>query len=148
MLMLLIGVSAWAQTTTTTVTTTGVVVSEQQRLNQLGADVSNLQMQSSSNTTEIKKIEAAITVAPPADANAKPVTVGEHVGLLEKNFGDLKTDLATNLGVHIHGLVDAGYEYNVNRPDTADSKGGSNPFSSGGSLNQLRVFDPTRTASR
>ncbi len=142
MLMLLIGVSAWAQTTTTTVTTTGVVVSEQQRLNQLGADVSNLQMQSSSNTTEIKKIEAAITVAPPADANAKPVTVGEHVGLLEKNFGDLKTDLATNLGVHIHGLVDAGYEYNVNRPDTADSKGGSNPFSSGGSLNQLRVFDP------
>ncbi|HEY6417487.1 MAG TPA: outer membrane beta-barrel protein [Candidatus Binataceae bacterium] len=142
MLMLLAGVSAWAQVTTTVTSSSSVVVSEQQRLQQLGADVSNLQVQGNSNTTEITKIEKAITVAPPADANAKPATVGEHVGLLEKNFGDLKNDLATNLGIHVHGLVDAGYEYNVNRPDTANSKGGSNAFSTGGSLNQLRVFDP------
>jgi len=115
--------------------------SEQQRLDQLSGQVSNLVKQTDSNTTEIKKIEQAITVAPPADANAKPQTVGEHVGLLEKDFGDLKKDLSDNLGIHVHGLVDAGYESNFNRPDTANSKGGG-PTATGGSLNQLRVFDP------
>jgi hypothetical protein len=55
-------------------------------------------------------------VAPPATADAKPATIGEHVGLLEKNFGDFKTNVEQNLGVSIHGLVDAGYEHNFNQP--------------------------------
>lgn len=117
-------------------------VSEQQRLNALSGEVTNLKAQSDSNTAEIKKIEQAITVAAPADASAKPQTVGEHVGVLEKDFGDLKKDLSDNLGIHVHGLVDAGYEYNLNRPNTFNSKGGANAFSTGGDLNQLRVFDP------
>jgi len=116
-------------------------VSEQQRLDQLSGQVGNLVKQSDQSTSEIKKIEQAITVAPPAEANAKPQTVGEHVGLLEKDFGDLKKDLSDNLGIHVHGLVDAGYEDNLNRPATANSKGGG-PTATGGSLNQLRVFDP------
>ncbi|HYL59402.1 MAG TPA: outer membrane beta-barrel protein [Candidatus Acidoferrales bacterium] len=91
--------------------------SEQKRLDALAGQMTNLQKQSDDTTSEVKKIEQAITVAPPAQADAKPVTVGEHVGLLEKDFGQLKTDLATNLGVSIHGLVDAGYEHNFNQPN-------------------------------
>ena len=127
LISLLCNASAWAETTKSkhrrtyaTTTTTSTVVastSEQQRLNALAGQMSNLQKQTDDTTSEVKKIEQAITVAPPAEANAKPQTVGEHVGLLEKNFGDLKTDLATNLGVHIHGLVDAGYEHNFNQPN-------------------------------
>jgi Putative beta-barrel porin-2, OmpL-like. bbp2 len=46
------------------------------------------------------------------------------------------------LGVHIHGLVDVPYEYNINQPNTSGgSKGGLNAVSTGGSVNQLRVFD-------
>ena len=136
LITLLCNASAWAETTkkhkrtyVTTTTTSTVVASasEQQRLNALSGQVTNLQRQSDDTVSEVKKIEAAITVAPPATADAKPVTVGEHVGVLEKSFGDLKTDLATNLGVHIHGLVDAGYEHNFNQPN--------------GNVNAIRVFD-------
>jgi Putative beta-barrel porin-2, OmpL-like. bbp2 len=116
-------------------------VSEQQRLDQLTGQVSNLAKQTEDSKSEIKKIEQAITVAPPAEASAKPQTVGEHVGLLEKDFGDLKKDLQDNLGIHVHGLADASYEYNVNNPNTG-GKGGASPTATGGSLNQLRVFDP------
>jgi len=91
--------------------------SEQKRLDALAGQMTNLQKQSDDTTSEVKKIEQAITVAPPAQADAKPVTVGEHVGLLEKDIGTLKTDLANNLGVSIHGLVDAGYEHNFNQPN-------------------------------
>jgi Putative beta-barrel porin-2, OmpL-like. bbp2 len=126
LISLLCNASAWAETTkkhrrtyvtTTTASTVVASASEQQRLNALAGQVTNLQKQSDDTVSEVKKIEAAITVAPPATADAKPVTVGEHVGVLEKSFGDLKTDLATNLGVHIHGLVDAGYEHNFNQPN-------------------------------
>ncbi len=135
LLSVLCNASAWAATTkkhrrtyvTTTTSTVVASTSETQRLNALSGQVGNLQKQTDDTTSEVKKIEAAITVAPPATADAKPVTVGEHVGVLEKNFGDLKTDLATNLGVHIHGLVDAGYEHNFNQPN--------------GNSNVIRVFD-------
>ena len=85
--------------------------------------------------------------APAAPANSTaaapaPATVGEHVGAIEKDVADIKTNLSTNLGVHIHGLVDVPYEYNLNHPNTSGaSKGGINSVSTGGSVNQLRVFD-------
>jgi len=118
------------------------MTTEEQRLNALTGQVNNLQNQANANTTEIQTIEKQITVAQPA-ANTKPATIGEHVGLLETDFGNLKSDLEQNLGIHVHGLVDAGYEYNLNQPNTSPyAKGGSNPYSTGGELNQLRVFDP------
>jgi hypothetical protein len=116
---------------------------EQQRLQSLTGEVSNLKQQSDTQATEIKKIEQEIAVAPPAKEGTPPQTIGEHVGLVEKDLTSLKKDLSDNLGIHVHGLVDAGYEYNLNRPDTSfGSKGGANAFSTGDNLNQLRVFDP------
>jgi len=125
---LLCNANAWAETTTTkttkhhhkTVTTTTVVASasEQQRLDALSGQVSNLQKQTDDTTSEVKKIEQAITVAPPAVAGAKPATIGEHVGLVEKDVSDIKKNLSENLGISVHALVDAGYEHNFNQPNS------------------------------
>ncbi len=103
-------------TTTTTTTTYTTSVSEDQRLNALAGQVTNLQKQTDDNTSQMKQIESAITVAPPAE-NAQPTTIGQHVAVDEKNFGDLKTQIANDLGVKIHGLVDASYEHNFNQPN-------------------------------
>jgi len=97
--------------------TGGTSVSERQRLDALSGNVTNLAGEVTQTQGEVKQIEKAIRVAPPAEG-AKPQTVGEHVSVVEKDLGDLKTDLATNLGVHIHGLVDVGYEHNFNQPNT------------------------------
>jgi outer membrane murein-binding lipoprotein Lpp len=125
---LLCNANAWAETTTTkttkhhhkTVTTTTVVAStsEQQRLDALSGQVNNLQKQTDDTTSEVKKIEQAITVAPPAVAGAKPATIGEHVGLVEKDVSDIKKNLSDNLGISVHALVDAGYEHNFNQPNS------------------------------
>ncbi len=134
-LLMLCSANAGAETTKSTrhkkaapaATTVVASASEQKRLDALAGQMTNLQKQSDDTTSEVKKIEQAITVAPPAQTDAKPVTVGEHVGVLEKDFGTLKDDLANNLGVHVHGLVDAGYEHNFNQPN--------------GNVNVIRVFD-------
>jgi hypothetical protein len=89
---------------------TGGTVSEQQRLDALSGNVTNLAGEVTQTQGEVKQIEKAITVAPPAEG-AQPQTVGEHVAKIE-------SDLKTNLGVSIHGLVDAGYEHNFNQPVT------------------------------
>ncbi len=120
-----------ATTTTTTkkhrhhmatpkVTAAAVVAStsEQQRLDALSGQMSNLQKQTEDTTSEVKKIEAAMTVAVPAPAGAKPATIGEHVGLVEKDVSDIKKDLSDNLGISVHALVDAGYEHNFNQPNS------------------------------
>ena len=96
--------------------TGGVSASEQQRLDALSGNVTNLAGEVTQTQGEVKQIEKAITVAPPAEG-AQPQTVGEHVSVLEKDLGDFKTDVKTNLGVSIHGLVDAGYEHNFNQPN-------------------------------
>ena len=124
---LLCNANAWAETTTTTtakhhhktVTTTVVAsTSEQQRLDALSGQMSNLQKQTDDTTSEVKKIEQAITVATPATADAKPATIGEHVGLVEKDVTDIKKNLSENLGISVHALVDAGYEHNFNQPNS------------------------------
>jgi Putative beta-barrel porin-2, OmpL-like. bbp2 len=121
-ILLLCNANGWAETATkhrkrvvTTTTTTVVSTSEQQRLDALTGQVSNLQKQETDTTSEVKKIEQAITVAPPATADAKPVTIGEHVGLVEKDIGDIKKNLSDNLGIAVHAMVDAGYEHNFNQ---------------------------------
>ena len=133
---LLCNANARAQTTTTTttkrhhktVTTTTVVAStsEQQRLDALSGQVNNLQKQTDDTTSEVKKIEAAMTVAQPA-ASASPVTIGQHVGLAETNIAAIQKNLSDNLGISVHALVDAGYEHNFNQPN--------------GNVNNIRVFD-------
>jgi len=104
-------------------------------IDELQGQVSNLRQQTVETNTQVKQIQQAITVAPPATANAAPKTIGEHVSVLETQLGDVRKNLSDNLGVHIHGLVDGTYDYNFNRPNTTPI------LSSSGSVNQLREFD-------
>ena len=94
--------------TTTTTTTVVTPTPEQQRLDALSGQMSNLQKQTDDTTSEVKKIEAAMTIAQPA-ASASPVTIGQHVGLAETNIAAIQKNLSDNLGVSVHALVDAGY---------------------------------------
>ncbi|HKV55517.1 MAG TPA: outer membrane beta-barrel protein [Candidatus Binataceae bacterium] len=88
----------------------------------------------------LKKQEAV--AAPEGTPPAAPKTVGEHVGAIEKDVSDIKKNLSDNLGVHVHGLTDVTYGYNINHPQSSGgSKGGPNPTAPGGSINQLREFD-------
>jgi len=148
-----------AVVTTTTTTTTAVAgPSVENRLDGLTADVTNLKASSVETGNEVKKIEAAINVAPPAKADTPPATIGEHVAVLETGLSDVRKNLSDNLGVHIHGLVDAGYEYNLNEPNTtgifgfASNTAPTNPGVKGngvtspgigvpGRENQYRAFD-------
>ncbi len=102
---------------TTTTTTTAAGPDEEQRLNALSGQVNNLQKQSDDTTTEVKKIESELVVAPPATADAKPVTIGQHVGLAETNIASIQKNLTDNLGISVHAMVDAGYEHNFNQPN-------------------------------
>ena len=100
---------------TTTTTTESAGPNEEQRLNALSGQVGNLQKQQDDTTSEVKKIEAAMVVAPPA-ANVAPVTIGQHVGQDETNIAAIQKNLTDNLGISVHALVDAGYEHNFNQP--------------------------------
>ncbi len=86
--------------------------------------------------SQIKDMKAQMVMPTPAAspsagaspvAAATPVTIGEHVSSVEADLAQTKSDLATNLGVSIHGLVDAGYEHNFNQPN--------------GETNNLRAWD-------
>jgi hypothetical protein len=103
----------------------------QRQLDQLRGEVGNLHQQAGENVTSIQKIQQDIKVALPAEANAAPQTIGQHVAVVEKDLADTKKSLADNLGVHIHGMVDASYEYNMNHPGLTSSS----------RINQFRAFD-------
>ncbi|HEY2104510.1 MAG TPA: outer membrane beta-barrel protein [Candidatus Binataceae bacterium] len=118
-------------TTTTTVATAPVGRS----IDDLSGEVTNLRQESAQTTTEVKQIQQAIVVAPPATATTAPKTIGEHVSVLEQQVGDVRKTLSDSLGVHIHGLVDGTYDYNINQPNTTPI------LSSSGRVNQLRAFD-------
>ncbi len=122
-------------TTTYESTTTSTAPPVGRSIDELQGQVSNLRQQTVETNTQVKQIQQAITVAPPAVANAAPKTIGEHVSVLESQLGDVRKNLSDNLGVHIHGLMDATYDYNFNRPNTTPI------LSSSGSVNQLREFD-------
>jgi Putative beta-barrel porin-2, OmpL-like. bbp2 len=102
----------------TTTTTTVASTSEEQRLNQLSGQMNNLQKQQDDTTSEVKKIEAAMTVTAPATPDAKPVTIGQHVGAAEANIAAIQKNLSDNLGIAVHAMVDAGYEHNFNQPNS------------------------------
>ena len=110
-------------------------------------EVQELQQEVKELKGEIGVIKSQAEVKAPAAASSTaaapaPATVGEHVGAIEKDVADIKTNLANNLGVHIHGLADVSYEYNLNHPITNGvNKGGPNPTALGPGINQYRAFD-------
>ncbi|HEV3111907.1 MAG TPA: outer membrane beta-barrel protein [Candidatus Binataceae bacterium] len=118
-----------------TTTTTTTVAPVGRSIDDLSGEVTNLRQESVQTATEVKQIQQAIVVAPPATAGAAPKSIGEHVGVLEQQVGDVRKNLSDNLGVHIHGLVDGTYDYNLNQPNTTPI------LSSSGRVNQLREFD-------
>src|SRR5438552_15372821 len=56
---------------------------------------------------EVSPVAAASPAASPS-----PGTLGEHVGAVETDLAQTKGDLQKNLGIVVHGLVDASYEHN------------------------------------
>jgi hypothetical protein len=69
----------YESTTTTTAAPVGRSIDE------LQGPVSNLRAQTVETTTQVKQLQQAITVAPPATANAAPKTIGEHVSVVEQS---------------------------------------------------------------
>ena len=93
----------------------GTSVSEQQRLDALSGNVTNLAGEVNETKGEVKQIERRLR----RPACRRRSTTDHRRTCLggREEPGDLKTDLSTNLGAHIHGLVDAGYEHNFNQPN-------------------------------
>ena len=136
---------SWAQDATTskraaktgTNGTTAAYASElqQKKIDALSKQLDDMQKQQAELMSQIKDMKSQmVMVAPAAPSNApspaaapSPVTIGEHVATVEGDLAQTKKDLATNLGVSIHGLVDAGYEHNFNQPN--------------GNVNNLRAWD-------
>jgi len=110
--------------TTTTTTTTSEVSDQQRKIDALSKQLEDMQKQQSDLMSQIKDMKAQMAVAAPAvptnapspAAAPSPATIGEHVAVVEGDLAQTKKDLATNLGVSIHGLVDASYEHNFNQP--------------------------------
>jgi hypothetical protein len=121
--------------TTTTTTTTYAEELQQKKIDQLTKQLDEMQKQQADLVSQLKDLKAQMVMnAPAAPANApspaaapSPVTIGEHVAVVEGDLAQTKKDLAANLGVSIHGLVDAGYEHNFNQPN--------------GETNVLRAWD-------
>ena len=108
-------------TETTTTTTYSV---EQQRIDKLSRQLEEMQKQQADLMSQLKDLKQQVAVqAPVAPAGApspaaapSPGTIGEHVATVEGDLAQTRKDLQTNLGVSIHGLVDAGYQHNFNQP--------------------------------
>jgi len=113
-----------SSTTTTTTTTTYAQELQQKKIDALSKQLEDMQKQQADLMAQIKDMKQQMAVAAPAaPANApspaaapSPVTIGEHVATVEGDLAQTKKDLATNLGVSIHGLADASYEHNFNQP--------------------------------
>ncbi len=86
-----------------------------QRLDELNGEVTNLRASEATEGAAVAEVKKQIMVATP-QASATPATIGEHVGALEANLAATQKSISDNLGVNIHGLVDASYEHNFNQP--------------------------------
>jgi hypothetical protein len=140
-LALMLGVTgtSWAQS--------GGDPGSTESVTELKSEVNELKQEVTELKGEVGTMRQQASVAAPAapaggGAAPPPKTVGEHVGAIEQDVADIKKNLNDNLGVHIHGLTDVTYGYNVNHPQSSGgSKGGPNATAPGGSTNQLREFD-------
>lgn len=84
------------------------------RIDALSGDVDNLRKSQSATGSEVEEIKKELVVAAP-QASATPSTIGQHVGALEAGLAATQKSISDNLGVNVHGLVDAGYEHNFNQ---------------------------------
>ena len=126
------GTGAWAQSEP----------ASSESVSDLKSEVRELQKEIHELKGEVTTIKSQEAIVPPPAPPAKPGTIGETVGTLGKSVEDIRTNLATNLGIQVHGLVDGTYDYNLNHPVTLpNSKGGPNATATGGCLNQLHAFD-------
>ena len=94
----------------TTATTTVVTPTpEQQRLDALSGQMSNLQRQTA--TTQPVRLKNRGSNDRRTDRGCtSPVPLVEpHVGLAETNIAAIQKNLSDNLGISVHALVDAGY---------------------------------------
>jgi hypothetical protein len=92
-----------------------VRTSAERRLDELSGDVGNLRKSETETNAAVEEVRKAIVIKTP-EANATPTTIGEHVGVLERDLADTRKNLSDNLGIIVHGLVDASYEHNFNQP--------------------------------
>src|ERR1700733_3796856 len=108
----------------------------------LRSEVQELQKEIHELKGQVTTVQEQQELVPPPPADQKPQTIGETVGSLGKSVDDIRTNLATNLGIQVHGLADVTYDYNLNHPNTSNgSKGGLNSAAPGGCINQLHAFD-------
>lgn len=129
-MLLGLGTAAWAQEASS------------ESVSDLRSEVRELQKEIHELKGQVETVKSQQALVPPPPADQKPQTIGETVGSLGKSVEDIRTNLSTNLGIQVHGLVDANYEFNLNRPKTSGiAKGGPNPTAPGGCINQLRTFD-------
>ncbi len=103
--------------------TGGVSVAGDSEVQELKSEVNELKAEVKDLKGEVGTLRQQEAVgAPGAPAGggtaAAPKTVGEHIGAIEKDVGDIKKNLTDNLGIHVHALVDTTYEYNLNQPNT------------------------------
>lgn len=123
---------------------------DQQKIEKLSQELEEMRRQQAELMSELKELKQQMAVKPPTEAAAAagapaaaaspsaPTTIGEHVTKLEQDVEQTRKDLATNLGVHIHGLVDASYEKNLNQPGAGVP---TPPGSPSPKVNLFRAFD-------
>ena len=131
----------YRRTTSSSETATTTPTSEsQKKIDQLSAELEEMKKQQADLMAQLKDLKNQMAVQAPGAAGAAaaggaagatttaaaapaaaaspvaPSTIGEHVATVEGDLAQTRKDLAANLGVHIHGLVDADYEKNLNNP--------------------------------
>ena len=103
-MLLSLGTAAWAQEASS------------ESVSDLRSEVQELQKEIHELKGEVQTVKSQQALVPPPPADQKPQTIGETVGSLGKSVDDIRTNLSTNLGIQVHGLADATYEYNLNHP--------------------------------
>ncbi len=111
---------------------------QQRKIDQLTKQIEEMQRQQQELIHQVKELQTQVAIPQAAaspgaaggapEASATPAgTVGEQLSKVQKDLSETRSDLAKNLGVNMHGLVDATYEHNFNQPI--------------GEVNALRTFD-------
>ncbi len=132
---------------------------QQEKIDELGRELDEMRRQQAELMAEVKQLREEITVAPPAaaptaageahaeasaalpatatpataQAAAAPATIGQHISKLEQDLAQTHKYLTQHLGIHVHGLIDTTYEYNLNQPGVAGVAGSR--------TNLLHAFD-------
>lgn len=130
---------------------TAVAVEAQRKIEELSRQVAEMRQMMESAQKQIKTLnekmtateaatsvagaEAAVAGAEAGAAGAvaggtaaQTSSIGQTVGILGKDLGQMREDIAKNLGIQVHGLVDANYEYNLNQPSQRSNLGATNQF--------------------